>query len=153
MGQTLPSLSAERAAAARAHSREQPLRSHRGAAARPGRIKAAGRARAGAAPRGRCQVRGRGPGSPRPLRSAPAAQWKFPSRLQPELTAGPRGRRGCGRSHSAGRGTKGSRWDKPRAGAGGAAPSPGPALTAALVGHWVSGGSCCCRLNRSCRQV
>lgn len=32
-------------------------------------------------------------------------------------------------------------------------PPPGPALTAALVGHWVSGGSCYCRLNENCRQV
>lgn len=132
MGQTRPSLSAEHTAAARAHSWEKPLWSHRGAAARPGHIKAAARVRAEAAPRGRCQARGRGPGSPRPLGSAPAAQWKFPSRLQPELAAGPGGRRGCGRSHSAGRGTKGSGWDKPRAGAGGAAPSPGPGADSRL---------------------
>nr|XP_054500904.1 translation initiation factor IF-2-like [Agelaius phoeniceus] len=145
MGQTRPSLSAEHTAAARARSWEKPLWIYRGAAARPGHIKAAARARAEAAPRGRCQVRGRGPGSPRPLGSAPAAQWKFPSRLQPELAAGPGGRRGCGGSHSAGRGTKGSGWDKP--------PPPGPALTAALVGHWVSGGSCYCRLNKNYRQV
>lgn len=48
-------------------------------------------AQAEAAPRSRCQVRGRGHGSPRPLGSAPAAQWKFPSSLQAELAVGPGG--------------------------------------------------------------
>lgn len=125
MRQTLPSLSPEHAAAARGHCWEKPPWS-------PPRGSSTSWAHQSSR-----QSSGGG-GTAEPLPSARARPW-LPaaaglgagSAVEISIVAAARagggaGRRGRGRSHSASRGRKGSGWDNPRAGPGGAALSPGP---------------------------